>query len=112
MSKRLGQIKFTDEAVKDIKAYVTDGVLPVGSAAALRRFRARCAGFKVINGRLMYDREGTIIPVILPDQVEATLKRFERLACVEILFGVAINIPWVVLLYFAQQNLEYNPTVA
>ena len=88
--RRLAQIKFTPETVHDMKLYLTDGVLPNGSAAAQQRFRARCVGFKVLHNHLMYERGErslepapgepvVLIPVILPDEVQKTLKYFYNL---------------------------------
>ncbi len=85
--RRLAQIKITLETVHGIKAYLNDGVLPHGSAAAQQRFRARCVGFKVVRDRLMYERRERsllpaagepvlLIPVITPDRGEKNAKMF------------------------------------
>jgi len=116
MSKRIYQYAFTKNEVDRMKNYLQHGVLPEGSYGVLKRFKARCEGFDVVHGELVYRPEPSKTLVVVSKE-ETPVKLKELLARDELTAkGVNQTMWWIHDHYIGisrneiVEQLKKNPT--
>jgi hypothetical protein len=77
MERRLSQFQWSQPAINHVKNYLQNGAVPPGlSESAERRFKKRCQGFRVENGKLFFDTR-VVVPTV---DIDSTLKAMHKQA--------------------------------